>query len=122
MSTFVIIYLVFMGLASGFLFFMLWRNQQVYQFRTRHSRELFKVAREDLDRTATTARQNLGTPNQIDYYGEYRKRQDARLAWLDSVSYEDMIRRFWKPLDAFYVPLDLNDPLATDEWPNEVGV
>lgn len=61
--------------------FLLGRNQRVYKYRMRVLKLIAEAAKQDI-------------ANGRDYKWRYQM--------LDSVEYNEMVCKFWKPLDSFY--------------------
>ena len=61
--------------------YLLYRNQKIYSYRVELLRKISERATEDIT-------------NNIDWHWRYDT--------FESVSYDEMIYKFWKPLDSFY--------------------
>lgn len=86
---------IIMALAASGCLVMLWRNEAVYQFRTELLRRISQKADEDI---------------------QAGREYEWRYQMFDSITYKDMVMRFWKDLFKFY---DLN-VLLGDEKPKEL--
>lgn len=62
------------------------RNDMVFKYQQRLLEEVSRLAADEI---------NGGI------YGHWRRYYE----WLDSVSYDEMVIKFWKPLDSFYGPM-----------------
>lgn len=77
----------------AFCLFMIHRNYEVH----RYSRNLLGL----IDRASE---------QDIARHREFKWRFKA----FDSVSYDEMVMKFWKPLDSFYADMSFTDPEAVD--------
>lgn len=60
---------------------MLWRNEQVYRYRTQLAEDIKRCSQTDIERG---------------------RAWEWRYQAYDRVPYTDMLRRFWQPLPSFY--------------------
>ena len=72
--------------ASFFAAVVLLRNNAVYRERTRIISELFALAHADIDSG--------------NFYGNWR-----REIYLTGPGYEEMVLKFWRPVDSFFPPV-----------------
>jgi hypothetical protein len=78
---------VYVFIVVGILL-MLFRNQKVCNYRKKLMDEFFYNSNLELEKS--------------DNLEKWRKDFDSKLKILESVTYDEMVWKFWKPLDSFY--------------------
>lgn len=99
---------VLLGGLFALLVVMLRRNNATYKYRMALAERVYEANK------ATTQAAFSGT-DWREKMGPSHKLGQARWEWLNSVTYDEMALRFWKPLDSFYGPMP-----CEEEWPEEI--
>lgn len=93
---FIIANVLLIGTMFWFLYIGLIRNNQVHSYRTKLINNIADKNLEDLDKLRVIE-SYTELCNALSIY-DWKQRWDE----YESVSYDDMVFKFWKPLDSFY--------------------